>query len=143
MLKVCLNDNDTLQLLTLAAKDFARAQTPATTGAFMMATMTALQKKDEGVRGTATGTSFRRLVAKSLARQFSDEVESACSPFQFALSTRAGTDCVGHAFRAATDANPLCTVLSIDRVGAYDHVSEVQRCAKSGRFPDCGRCCLS
>ena len=53
-------------------------------------------------------TTHRRLVAKSLARQFSDEVESACSPFQFALSTRAGTDCVGHAIRAPTDANPLC-----------------------------------
>ena len=49
MLKVCLNDNDTLQLLTLAAEDFARAQTPATTGAFMMTTMTALQK--DGVSG--------------------------------------------------------------------------------------------
>ena len=27
-------------------------------------------------------------------------------PFQFALSTRAGTDCVGHVIRALTDANP-------------------------------------
>ena len=30
--------------------------------------------------------------------------------------------CVGHAIRAMTDANPECTVLSIDGVGAYDHV---------------------
>ena len=81
--------------------------------------MTALQKKDGGVRGIATGTSFRRLVAKTLARQFAQEVEAACAPFQFALSTRAGTDCVGHAVRAATEANPQATVLSIDGVGAY------------------------
>ena len=46
----------------------------------------------------------------------------ACSPFQFALSTRAGTDCVGHVIRALTDANPSLTVTSIDGVGAYDHV---------------------
>ena len=59
--------------------------------AFMSATMTALQKPDGG----ATGTSFRRLVAKTLARQFSKQVEATCSPFQFALSTGAGTDCVG------------------------------------------------
>ena len=39
--------------------------------------------------------------------------------FQFALSTRAGVDCVGHAVRAATDGNPELTVLSIDGVGAY------------------------
>ena len=71
-----------------------------------MASMTALQKQDGGVRGIATGTSFRRIVAKCLARQHSDEVESACSPFQLALSTKAGTVCVGHAIRAATVANP-------------------------------------
>ena len=45
-----------------------------------------------------------------------------CAPFQFALSTRAGTDCVGHAVRAMTDLEPRMTVLSIDGVGAYDHV---------------------
>ena len=51
-----------------------------------------------GVRGIATGTVFRRLVAKVLARQFSDEVEAACA-LQFALSTRAG-------IRVATELNP-------------------------------------
>ena len=88
----------------------------------MSATMTALQKPDGGVRGIATGTSFRRLVAKTLARQFGKAVESTCAPFQFALSTRAGTNCVGHVVRALTDENPMVTVLSIDGVGAYDHV---------------------
>ena len=33
-----------------------------------MANMTALQKRDGGVGGIATGTSFRRLVATTLAR---------------------------------------------------------------------------
>ena len=45
-----------------------------------------------------------------------------CSPFQFALSTRAGTDCVGHAVRLMTDADAQATALSIDGIGAYDHV---------------------
>ena len=76
----------------------------------------------EGVRGIATGTSFRRLVAKVLARQFSEQVEQACGPFQFALSTRAGTDCVGHAIGVATELNTRLTVLSTDGVGAFDHV---------------------
>ena len=66
--------------------------------------------------------AFQRLVAKSLARQFGKEVEAACSPHQFALSTRTGTDCVGHVIRALTDANLSLTVTSIDGVGAYDHV---------------------
>ena len=95
--------------------------------AFMSATMTALQKPDGGVRGIATGTSFRRRVAKTLARQFGKAVESTCAPFQFALSTRAGTDCVGHVVRALTDENPIVTVLSIDGVGAYDPRAQ-ERC---------------
>ena len=123
MLRVCLDDTETLELLASAAEDFARAETPQEVAkSFMLASMTAVQKKDGGVRGIATGTSFRRLVAKTLARQFGPAVEATCSPFQFALSTRAGTDCVGHAVRFVTDANPEATVLSIDGVGAHDHV---------------------
>ena len=123
ILKVCLEDSETLELLTSAAEDFARATVPREVSeCFMLATMTALRKRDGSVRGIATGTSFRRLVAKTLARQFAHEVEAACAPFQFALSTRAGTDCLGHAVRAATEANPQATVLTIDGVGAYDHV---------------------
>ena len=40
------------------------------------ATMTALQKRDGGVRGIATGTSFRRMIAKTLARQYGKVVRA-------------------------------------------------------------------
>ena len=96
MLRVCLDDREVLQLLFRAAEDAARGEMPQSVcRAFMSATMMALQKKDGGARRIATGTSFRRLIAKTLARQFGKTVESICSPFQL-LSTRAGTDCVGH-----------------------------------------------
>ena len=123
MLRVCLDDCEVLQLLLLAAEDFARGSAPAeVTQLFTLATMTAVSKTDGEVGGIATGTSFRRLVARTLARQFMKDVEKTCAPFQFALSTRAGTDCVGHAVRAMTDLDPRLTVLSIDGIGAYDHV---------------------
>ena len=101
----------------------------------MSASMTALQKPDGGVRGMATGTSFRRFVARTLARQFGKAVEATCAPFQFALSTRAGTDCVGHAIRSVTDANPMCAVLSIDGIGAHDHVYRSAMLAKLHEVP--------
>ena len=129
MLRVSCDDVETLALLVSAAEDFARDETPDVTRSIMLATMTALQK-DGGVRGIATGTSLRRLVAKTLARQFSAAVETTCAPFQFAMSTRAGVDCVGHAVRVATDENPEATVLSIDGVGAYDHVNRSAMMAK-------------
>ena len=66
MLRLCLDDMELFQMLFRAAEDFARAQVPdAVMNAFMSATMTALQKPEGGgVRGKATGTSFRRLVVK-------------------------------------------------------------------------------
>ena len=68
MLRVCLDDGEVFQLLFRAAEDCASASMPESVRkAFMSATMTALQKTDGGVRGIATGTSFRRLVAKTLA----------------------------------------------------------------------------
>ena len=72
-------------------------------------------------------------MARTLARQFT-EVKAA-SPFQFALSTRAGVDCVGHAVRAATDANPMTTVLSVDGIGAYDHVYRASMMSKLLEVP--------
>ena len=51
-------------LLMKAAEDFARATVLVDVfRAFMTATMTALEKRDGGVRGIATGTVFRRSVA--------------------------------------------------------------------------------
>ena len=79
-------------------------------------------RSDGGVRGIATGCSLRRLVARTLAKQFMAVFEAECAPFQYALSTRAGTDCVGHMLRAATDADPRLTILSVDGIGAYDHI---------------------
>ena len=97
--------------------------------------MTAFQKQDGGVRGIATGTSFRGLVAKTLASQFEKPVEAVCAPYQFAFSTPAGTDCVEHAIMAFTDADPQCTVLFIGGVGANDHVLRSSFLAKSHGMP--------
>ena len=58
-----------------------------------------------------------------IAQEYSDDFDAACAPFQYALSTRAGTECVAHIFQALTQANPSTTILSIDGIGAYDLIS--------------------
>ena len=50
------------------------------------------------------------------------DIMEACAPYQYALSTRSGMDCVAHALRAATHLDPTLTVISIDGVGAFDHI---------------------
>ena len=44
-----------------------------------LARMTALSKKDGGIRGIASGFSFRRVVRKSLVRQFGAILEQVCT----------------------------------------------------------------
>ena len=85
--------------------------------------LTALQKPNGGVGGIVAGDVFRRLVARTMAQQLGPAIERATSPFQYALSTRAGTDCTAHAIQALTDLDPAATVLSIDGIGAFDLVS--------------------
>ena len=136
LLKVALDEEDTARLLHRAAVRLARAEIPACIAdAFMSARMTALLKPNGRVRGIATGTAFRRTVASCLARVVGKEVEAACAPFQYALSTRAGTECVGHMFRAATDLNPHSCVLSIDGIGAFDHIKRASMLSKLASLP--------
>ena len=114
-LKVLLDEADTAELLYDVCCTIAQAKVPTEVARVLMgARLVALTKIDGGIRGIATGSSLRRLVARTLAKQFSKVFEAECAPFQYALSTRAGTDCVGHMLLAKTGANPNLTVLSVD-----------------------------
>ena len=42
--------------------------------------------------------------------------------FQYGLGTRAGTEALSKVLRVATELDPRATVLSVDAVGAYDHL---------------------
>ena len=59
------------------------------------------------MRGIATGDVFRRLVSR----------------YQYALSTRAGTDSLAALLRAATELDLEATTVSVDGRSAYDSVS--------------------
>ena len=84
--------------------------------------MSALRKANGGVRGTVVGDTLRRLVARTIAQQIGDAVERA-TPFQCALKTRAGCECVSHMFQTLLDLDPRATILSVDGVGAFDLIS--------------------
>ena len=98
-LRVLLDEVATFDLLLEAASSLAQAKLPVEIATVLTgARLTALAKPDGGVRGIATGCS-------TLAKQFAKDFETECAPFQYDLLTRAGTDCVGHMLRAATDSD--------------------------------------
>ena len=69
------------------------------------------------------GDTFRRLLSRTLAQQASDAFMAVCAPFQYALSTRAGTEALAWALAVSAELRPQTTVVSVDGVGAYDHVA--------------------
>ena len=84
--------------------------------------MTALQRNGGGVRGSVAGEVLRRLVARTIAQQLGPAVEAATAPFHYALSTKAGCECVCHALQTLCELDPEATVTPIDGVSAFDSV---------------------
>ena len=79
--------------------------------------LTALLKPPAGVRGIVAGDRLRCLVSRTLSQQFSEEVETATQPFQFALSTRAGTDAADILLRSISEMDPETVIVCVDGVG--------------------------
>ena len=106
------------------AQDLAQAEVPPDVLALLrLGRLTAFQKPGGGVRGIVCGDLVRRLVARNIAQQISSAVEEATSPFQCALTTKAGGERVAHAIQSLTDQNSRATVLSIDGISAFNMIS--------------------
>ena len=66
------------------------------------------------------GEILGSLIARSIAKQTAKSVEAAAVPFQHALSTKAGRECVADILQTLTDLDDQATVLSIDGIRAHD-----------------------
>ena len=122
-LKTLLDDERATELLAYVAERFAWGDVPDDIiEALSLGKLTALMKDNGRVRGIVAGDIFRRGVARTLAQQFAKDFEQARMPFQYALSTRAGTECVARVVRALTELDGRLTLVSIDGIGAFDHI---------------------
>ena len=89
------------ELLWRLCQGLARAEVPLEVlRVVKMGRVTALRKPTGGIRGIVVGDILRRLVARTISQQITPAVEVATAPFQYALSTRAGTKCVSHVLQA-------------------------------------------
>ena len=123
-LRPLLDHVEDTHLFFLMGEQLAQARVPPTIHASIrQGRMIALQKPRGGVRGIVVGDVVRRLVARTMAQQLSKAVEAATAPHQYAMSTRAGTECVAHVLQVLTEMDPQATIVSIDGVGAYDSIS--------------------
>ena len=58
-----------------------------------------------------------------MAQQLGPAVVASTFPFQYAMTTRAGCECVAHALQALSESDPEATIVSIDGVSAFDLIS--------------------
>ena len=115
-----LDNPKDLRLFNEVAERLARGQVPdAIQAAIKMGRMTALSKGDGGVRGIVAGDVVRRLVARTMSQQLMDAVQKATTPFQCAMATRAGCECIAHVLQGLTEMNPRATILSVDGMSAF------------------------
>ena len=87
-----------------------------------MSKLTALLKPNGRIRGISAGEVFRRLVAKTLAKHYQEPLRAAVAPANFDLCYRHGIEALAHLVQFLTDEDPSTVVLTIDGVGAFDHV---------------------
>eukprot|EP00434_Breviolum_minutum_P028296 symbB.v1.2.025033.t1/scaffold2409.1/size79984/1 len=122
--KVLLDDEEGLSLFTATLELLAQGQVPeAAMATLSTARLTALSKPNGGVRGIATGEVLRRIASRVLARQYAEIFDAATRPFQYALRTRAGTDCLAAILRTAAELDESATIVSLDGRAAYDTAS--------------------
>ena len=67
--------------------------------------------------------NLRRLVSRTIAQQLGPAVEKATSPHQYAMTTKAGCECIAHVLQSLSESDPHSTVLSVDGVSAFDLIS--------------------
>ncbi|CAE7883168.1 unnamed protein product, partial [Symbiodinium sp. KB8] len=124
-LRILLDDEADCTLSHRAAGRLARADVPVTpvVAAIRAGRIVALRKPSGRARALVVGDVMRRLVGRTLAQGYASELQTACMPSQHGLSTRAGTEALVRLLCVATGSDPRATMLSIDAIGAFDHVS--------------------
>ena len=104
-----------------ACEKLCRAQVPVPIrDAFELGRLIALQKPNGGVRGIVAGDTARRLVARTMSQQMMEKVQAATAPFQYAMVTKSGCECIAHALQGLTEIDPRATVMLIDGISAFD-----------------------
>ena len=126
-LRLCLEDDCSFNLLHAVGQILARAEVPQEiVQALAMSKLTAMIKPNGRIRGIAAGDAFRRLVSKALARQSQTIFRELVAPANFGLCDRGGTDSLIHMVQFLLEEDEGKVLLSVDGVGAFDHVSRAR-----------------
>ena len=113
-----------LPALTSFVKLVLEGRAPSSiTPYFFGANLTALQKKDGGVRPIAVGCTLRRLAAKVAGSKMMEEMGELLAPRQLGYGVRGGAEAAVHAARLyLLDLDPTKAVLKLDFKNAFNSI---------------------
>ncbi|OWA52981.1 putative Retrotransposable element SLACS 132 kDa protein [Hypsibius exemplaris] len=87
------------------------------------ATLTALKKKDGGIRPIAVGTVWRRILGKIVAKRVMSQMALLMRPCQLGCGTRGGVEAAAHATRAfMSETGETRVLLKLDFANAFNTV---------------------
>ena len=138
-LRVLLRNERDSDLLCEMALDVVRADISDEVGGHQNRQDECSPETWRGCESNRRGDILRRLVARTLAQELSVHIKTATSPFQYALTTRSGCECIAHAVQALSDADPEATVLSVDGIGAFDLISRAAMLTALRDAPGCDK----
>ena len=113
-----------LPALTAFVNHVIEGRTPPSIRPFFFgANLTALQKKDGGVRPIAVGCTLRRLIAKLAGRKVMEEMGELLLPRQLGYGVRGGAEAAVHAARLyLQDLDPDKAILKLDFKNAFNSI---------------------
>ena len=127
-LKDITSDEASCRILIPALTPFVQlvleGRTPASIRPFFFgANLTALQKKQGGVRPIAVGCTLRRLVAKVAGAKVAKEMGELLAPRQLGYGVKMGAEAAVHAARLyLRDLDPSKAVLKLDFRNAFNSI---------------------
>ena len=136
--------DEVLEHCTALINCLAKGDVPMSLAPFLAgATLTALPKKDNGVRPVALGEVWRRLVAKFLCNAYKEQAGAYFFPLQIGVSQAMGTEIGLETTRQWCDrnsTNPTAVFAKIDFTNAFNCVERqafLEECRH--RFPGLSR----
>ena len=128
-LKNCLTTehrDEVLEHCTALVNLLSKGEAPMSVAPFLAgATLTALPKKDNGIRPVAVGEVFRRLTAKCLCSTFKEQASSYFFPLQIGVAQPLGTEVgleTARQWCARNSNNPSSIFAKIDFANAFNCV---------------------
>ena len=100
---------------------------------FFGANLTALRKKDGGIRPIAAGNTLRRMVCRIVSDRLAKEMSGVLQPFQLGYACRGGAEAEAHAARLfASNLTEESILLKLDFRNAFNTVrrDHMVRCAQ-------------